>query len=381
MKVRTTREHLLHALGQVVRTVSPTPSMPILSGIILTAHHQGLHLRVSDSKITIQVELPLHEANLQIEQVGSIVVPAKYLFEIVRNLPLGTVMLELTGPLLLTVRSERAIYRLSGMEANEFPEVPDIHTDQTFRLSSIQLQKIIQQVAFAVSPSEQRPVLTGVSLAWDHHHADQIRLLATDGVRFASLLTNVERVDAAPPHAIIIPGRSLTELSRILPDDETSVDIQIDNRQVLFRTRQLAFYSALIEGTYPSIDPDAFAVHTTHLILHTEDLLQALERVSILAGDGHIVRLETLDKRLTLFSSTEQIGDVNEQWEAVRKRGEDIRIAFNSKYMRDILRTMACKDVSLKFQGKWSPIRIEPLEEDETSTATYILTPVRTHEA
>jgi len=381
MKIRTTRDHLFHALGQVVRAVSSSTPLPILSGILITANHQGLCLRVSDSKITIQVELPLHLENLQIEQVGRIVVPAKYLFEIVRKLPLGAVLLELTDPLLLTVRSERAIYRLSGMDANEFPDVPDIHSDTAFRLSAIQLQKIILQVAFAVSPSEQRPVLTGVSLAWDHHYADQIRLLVTDGVRYASLRTNVVRDSVASAHSIIVPGRSLTELSRVLPDDDTSVDIQIGNRQVLFRTDQLSFYSALIEGTYPAIDPNAFAMHTTQLVLHTEDLLQALERVSILAGDSHIVRLEVVDTRLTLFSSTQQVGDVFEQWEVKQKLGEDIRIAFNSKYMRDILRTIACKDVLLKFQGKWSPIRVEALEENEIPSATYILTPVRTHGA
>ncbi|WP_152396071.1 DNA polymerase III subunit beta [Paenibacillus guangzhouensis] len=378
MKIKTTRDHLLLALGQVIRTISP--SMPILSGLLILALPQGLHLRASDSKMTIQVELSLQEELLHIQQIGRIVVPAKYLFDIVRKLPSGTLTLELIDPLLLTVRSERATYRLAGMEAGDFPEVPDVSPDLTLRLSSSQLLKMVQQVAFAVSPSEQRPVLTGVSMAWDRH-ANQLQLLATDGVRFASLLTNIDDIDAAAIHPIILPGRSLMELSRILTDDESPVDIQIGSRQVLFRTNQLSFYTALIEGTYPAIDPNAFAAHTTRLVVQTEDLLHALDRVSILAGDGHIVRLETAETHVNLFSSTEQVGDVNEQWEAKLQQGEDIRIAFNSKYMRDILRTMVSRDVCLTFQGKWSPIRIEPLEQEAASKAIYILTPVRTHGA
>jgi len=380
MKIRTTRDHLLHALGQVIRAVSPAPPMPILTGLLIQALPQGLHLRASDSKMTIQAELPLQEELLHIQQPGCIVVPAKYLFDMIRKLPPGTLTLELTDPLLLTVRSVRATYRLAGMASNEFPDLPDVNPDLILRLSSSQFLRMIQQVAFAVSPSEQRPVLTGVSMTWNPH-ANQLQLLATDGIRFASLLTNIQHVDAASLHSVIIPGRSLTELSRILPDDETPITIIIGSRQVLFRTSQLSCYSALIEGSYPTIDPNAFAAHTTRLVVQTEDLLHALDRVSILAGDGHIVRLETARANVNLFSSTEQVGDVNEQWEAKLKQGEDIRIAFNSKYMRDILRTMGCTDVLLTFQGKWSPIRIEPIEDKTTSTATYILTPVRTHGA
>ncbi|MCQ6561828.1 DNA polymerase III subunit beta [Paenibacillus mendelii] len=373
MRISASQDTLHHALQNVMKAVSPHCLVPILSGIKLTAHAGGLSLSSSNTHMMIQYELSLEDGKLEILSTGSIVVPAAYLSEIVRKSPSEQVTLEVTEHLILTIRAGSSVYRLCGMDPLDFPGMPEANPSLRFAIPSPLLHKVIKQVVFAVSASEHRPVLTGVSCQLDK--MGRFRFLATDGIRFASRTTELSVNARAGFTPITIPGKNLNELAKLLLGEQGTTEVALGESWAIFKTGNVMVYSALIEGTYPSVENFIPASPTTEVLVHAEDLIQAIERVTLLADKSHLLRFHTTGKRITLTARTAEIGDVSEELIMEHRTGADIDISFNGKYMRDILRSADSPRTTLKFTGRLSPIHIEPYNDAQTA---YILTPIRT---
>ncbi|MFW5433476.1 DNA polymerase III subunit beta [Paenibacillus apiarius] len=375
MLIEVPQPILAVALQHVMRAVSANCPIPILSGILLRANREGLTLTGGNSSMMVQYKIPVAE-QVNVRRDGSLVIPAKYWSEIVRKLPAGVVSLETVEPLIVTVRSGNAIYRLCGMDAEHFPPMPAIHDSLQVRMSSAALRAMIRHVVFAVSPSEKRPVLTGVSCHIDCE--GKLRFLATDSVRLASRATRVELAqDMVIPASSIIPGKNVRELSKMLNEDLETIEVTIGKSQIGFRTKNLMFQSALIEGTYPSLDRLIPQIHATEFVVDSIELLRAMERVSLLAGDENMVQLSINEHtRIELISKTAEIGEVLEEVQAEKMSGERLSICFNGHYMKDILRAVNAVKLRFACSGKWSPIVVQPVEDAEL---TYVITPLRAH--
>lgn len=368
------------AINDVYKAVSSRTTIPILTGIKITTHHSGITLTASDSDISIEHTIPLEEdGNLyvDIKKHGSIVLPARYLTDIVRKLPTELIELNVNERFLATIRAGKTEFNLNGLDAEDFPRLPQIEEEKVFSLHSDILKTMIRQTAFAAATTETRPILTGIM--WTLQQ-DYLQFVATDSHRLATRQSVVETATEISFQNIVIPSKSLQELNKILPDNDTFVDIVVTDNQILFKTNRILFYSRLLNGTYPDVNRIIPQQSKTEVILPTKEFLYAIERASLLAKDGknNVIKC-SLDsnENLKISSHSPEIGKVTEEIQVISVEGEEIKISFNAKYMLDTLRVMDSEEVKIKFTGAMSPFVIEPTDTDRI---LYLILPVRTYQ-
>lgn len=310
MHIVINREHLAQAVGQVSKAVSSRTTIPILTGIKLTVTHTECILTGSDSDISIQASIPIEKDGKEIVKVvklGSIVLPSKYLTEIVKKLPDSLIEIEVTDQFVTNIRSGQSEFNLKGLDPEEYPRLPQIDEDKVLSISSDLFKSTIRQTSFAVSSQESRPILTGV--LWQLEDG-QLTFVATDSHRLAQRQITVEAGENLQFKNIVIPGKSLNELSRILDDQDEMIDIVVTNNQILVKANHILFFSRLLDGTYPDTSRIIPQQSKTSMTLETKQLLQAIERASLLAKDGkHVVSLFTTEKgQIQIYSNSPEVG-------------------------------------------------------------------------
>lgn len=380
MKVIVSREKLVESANHVMKAVSSRTTIPILTGIKIVATSEGLSLTGSDSDITIQTHIPAEEngiENVQVIKPGSIVLQARYFAEIVKKLPVDEVTIEVDSRLITRIVAGQSEFNLNGLDAEEYPRLPVLRTENSIPIRKTILKHIIRQTVFAVSTSETRPVLTGAN--WTIKNS-KLTCVATDSHRLAKRSITLEIDDSINFNNIVIPGKSLNELGKILDDNNNDwVDIVVTENQILFKTNHIQFYSRLLEGNYPETD---FLIPNdvkTEVVLKTKDLLQAIDRASLLAREerNNLVKLKTLDNNhLEILSQSPEVGRVYENVQANSVTGEELRISFSSKYMMDALGRVDSQEISIMFTGAMKPFILKPTEDPEL---LMLILPVRTN--
>lgn len=377
MKFDIVRDRLLDGLNDVMKAVSSKAAIPILTGIKIDVTEEGLRLTGSDSDITIQSFIPAEEDGEQIIRViepGSIVLQAKFFNEIIRKLPTNDVVIEVTGHLQTHIRSGKSEFHLIGSDADEYPLLPQVEEDRKFSIPADLLKSIIRETVFAVSSSESRPVLTGVN--WQVAEGELL-CTATDSHRLARRKTSLENL--AGEYTAVIPGKSLQELSKILADGSTPVDIVLANQQVLFKSGNVLFFSRLLEGNYPDTSRLIPSEYKTNVTVNGKTLLQAIDRASLLAREDryNIVKFSADEgKVVEISSNSPEIGKVEEQIEAIDVDGEELKISFSAKYMMDALKAIDGQDVVIQFTGSMRPFILKSAHDD---AIIQLILPVRTY--
>ncbi|MGZ9583099.1 DNA polymerase III subunit beta [Paenibacillus marinisediminis] len=371
--VHISKDSLINAVQHVLKAVSTNSPIPALTGVKIQADPSELIFTASNSSLTIQYRASQNNSSMTIARTGGIVVPARYFYEIIRKFDAGVVTLEIREHMVLTIISGHSQIRLCGMDPAEFPSTQFVESDTPlkFEIDSAQLKSSIKQVAASVSSSESRPVLTGVYFAY---HNDSLHLVATDGIRLASR-TIVMDSDVDFDAHVIIPGKNLYEVSRILDGEDNTIEIELGMNQIVFITGNIQIQSALIEGAYPSIKKVIPTSYVAEVVVHTSCFLNAAERETVLAGES-IIRIMATSDKLDLLSRTAEIGDIQDEVPIKELNGEDFHISLNGKFLIDILRCVNSEYVRLRFTGRASPIIIQP--EDDTSSTLFLITPVRT---
>jgi DNA polymerase-3 subunit beta len=376
MRVEIARHDLHHALQHVAAALSARPVQPILAGIKLQADMRQLTLTCTKLTMTLQYQLPSSSDSLAVAQAGSTVVPARYFIDIVRNLPEGIVSLELIENTILHIQAGQSNYRLATMNADEFPDTLHDVTRSSFLINNGELRGMVKQVAFAASASEARPVLTGVSISV-LEDGRKLKLLATDGVRLASRSSRLHADDSGSlPTAIVIEAKHLLDYSKMLTDNAGDTQISFSEHGVRFATSSFSMETSLIPGQFPPTDkllPSAFST-TTALKLNTASFAEAVGRVSLLAGNMHIIGLRIREEDAELFAASPDIGDVTEAVTVAERSGEAITVFFNGKYMKDMVDAIESEHIYLRLTGREKPIIIETTQGHDTY---YILTPIR----
>lgn len=378
MKLEIMRHRLLEGLNDVMKAVSSKTTIPILTGIKLEATEDGLKLTGSDSDITIQTFIKAEENGEQIIRVieeGSIVVQARMFNEIVRKLPTSDVEIEVNANYHTHIRSGKSKFHLIGQEASEYPLLPEIQDDRQFTIPADLVKSIVRETVFAVSTSESRPVLTGV--LWQVKEGELV-CVATDSHRLARRKVTLEQ----PPegkYSVVIPGKSLNELSKIIGDSSQPVHIAITNQQILFKTENVLLYSRLLEGNYPDTSRLIPTDYKTIVTMNGKALFQAIDRASLLAREerNNIVRLSSLDGHIVeISSSSPEIGEVEEEIQSTSIEGEEIKVSFSAKYMMDALKALDGHDVIVQFTGGMRPFILNSAHGDEI---LQLIVPVRTY--
>ncbi len=372
------KNYLVNSLQHVSKAVSTKTTIPILTGIKFNISESGLILTSSDSDITIQLTIPIMDNENEIIKVfkeGQIVLP-KYIVDIVKKLPNDEVEFNMIDHLTIIIKSGQSEFRLNGFDAEEFPDLPQINEDYEFQMQSELLKTMIRQTIFAISTVESRPILTGV--LWQLEQK-ALKFVATDSHRLAVREAVVESSDDLSLHNIVVPGKSLQELSKILNDDQRLVKIMVNENQMIIKNGNLIFISRLLDGTYPDISRIIPDKGKSKIILQTKHLLDAIERASLLAKDtkNNLVKLSMLDHSiLEISSNLPEVGKVTETIVINESSGEDIKITFNAKYTIDALRSIDSKEILIEFTGALSPFIIKPNDQDKM---LHLILPVRTY--
>ena len=371
MKLSCLQENFSKGLGIVGRAVATRTTLPITNNVLLATEESRLRLSATNLEIAINCWL-----GAMIEEEGAITLPARLLNEFVNSLPSDRIDLSLHEHT-LEIKCARFEARISGLDAEDFPPIPQVGDHEIYKIEPEALRLAINQVVFATASEDTRPVLTGVCAEIEN---DTLTLAAADGFRLA-----VHKAPLASPAQesaeVIIPGRSLMELSRLLPDQEEIVEIAINpnKSQVLFRLNDVAIgdskgrvemVSQLLQGTFPNYRQLMPQSYSTRAVVSTAECLRATKTASIFARDGSgIVRVQITPGEdptpgnMSISARSEQIGDNLGEIDA-QVSGEASRIAFNGRYVTDVLGVVHEDQIALETTTPSSPGAFHPVGSD-----------------
>lgn len=365
MKVFCTKDALLTGVNTVQRAVSSKNTLPILSGILIKAEQQSLQFAATDLEMGIRCEVPA-----QVIEEGTIVVPAKLFTEIVRKLPDTTITLEYNGDSIRICYYQSDIV-LKGYDPDEFPLLPDLFDPISFTLSTALFKTMIKQTVFSCGIEESRPVFTGTLLQVD---GSTIRLVATDTHRLAFRISEIPNPESLN-FSGIIPAKTLSEIYRLLREEDEILTIRFNQAQVVFQFGSVYFLSRLIEGQFPNYKQVIPQTCETKVHLSVKNFLEAVERASLLSRDNtgaNVVRLNVENSELRI-DQTSELGKISEQM-SVEIEGKNVMIAFNAKFLVDALKVIDCENIIFELSGPFSPGVMRPLDDPNY---LYLVLPVR----
>ena len=361
MKVSCLQENLAKGLGIVGRAVAVRSTLPITANVLLATENGRLKLAATNLEIALS-----HWLGAKIEEEGAITVPARLLADFVNSLPNDRIDLELSPrskQVKLTCARNSAT--IGGLDAEDFPPIPSVESEASVSIEPEPLKRAISQVVFAAATDDSRPVLTGVHLALED---EKMTLAAADGFRLAVhelALTRpvAERVE------VIVPARALGELSRLLGEEDNAVEMMLNGArsQVLFKLKNSELVAQLIQGAFPNYSQLIPQKWESRALVGKNDFLQETKIASIFARDGSgIVRLQVQSGedltpgKLMIYARAEEIGDNQGEIDAAVE-GEPAKIAFNGKYLQDVLNVLDTDRVALETSSPSSPGVIRPV--------------------
>ena len=364
MKLTCLQENLNRGLGVVGRAVATRTTLPITNNVLLATDQSRLKLAATNLEMAISCW-----TGAKVEEEGAITVPARLLTEFVNSLPNDKVSINLPSQTkTLELKCARFEARISGVDAKDFPPIPKIEEGIATKVEVEALHQGINQVVFAAATEESRPVLTGIDAEFD---GDLLTLAAADGFRLA-----VYKLPLATPvdqkTKVIIPARTLAELNRLMTDQEEPVGITVNpnKSQALFRLKNIELVSQLVQGTFPNYAQLIPQSYNTRVVVDVAAFLRAAKTAAIFARDGSgIVRLvvtpgeEPTPGKMTISARSEEIGDDVGEIDAVVE-GEEAKIAFNGKYLIDVLGVLRESQVALETTNPSSPGVIRPVGVD-----------------
>lgn len=377
MKIKIERTKLLASIQDVSKAISSRAAIPILTGMKIEATKDGVTLTGSDSDISIESFIPKEEDGvIHIEEIeeGSIVIQARYFVDIVRKLPESTVLIEVDETLNVTIKSGQAKFNLNGQDAEDYPQLPKLQADDSFQVPADLLKGMIRQTVFAISTMETRPILTGVNITLKD---EKLNFTATDSHRLAQKYIPLPKAEIELSN-LVVPGKSLNELDKILEDSDELVEISATSNLILFKAKNIYFLSRLLDGNYPETARLIPTDSQTTIQVKTNELLHAIDRASLLATEqqNNIVKVTTKDDHtVEITSNSPEIGQVAEQVYVESISGEELNISFSAQYMLEALRAIESDEVTIDFTGAMRPFIIRPTEDD---SVLQLILPVRT---
>lgn len=368
MKIFCPKEDLNHAVQTVQKAVATKTPLPILTGIYLAAKDGQLLLQATDYEVGISCTIPA-----TVEEPGAIVLSGRYFQEMVRRLPGETIEIASSKEdRSIKITSQNSQFNLLSLPAEEFPVLKPVSGDNVFVVQDGVLRELIKKTVFACATDEARPIFTGGLLEVD---GDEIRMVATNTHRLA---LRKEKLPAASGNIkMIIPAKILNEVARLLATEEPQqVTLSWQKNQVGIVFDSVYINSRLIEGQFPDYNKVIPTGYATTVKLNTDQFLDAVERVSLLARDGeyNVVKFFFKDGAVIITSNNPDVGKAREIVEASTD-GNEVEIAFNAKYVTDILKNIDSEEIVFSLNTPLSPAGIKPAGNDNY---TYIITPVRT---
>ena len=361
-------QDLLEGLNIVTRALSSRPAKQILEGVLISAEDNRILMTCSDGSLTIE-----YTNAASIQEEGQTVLPGRIFTEMIRKMPAGTVTITEQDHRSAVIRCMKNRSTLAVMNPAEFPEINAMKTGSKVKIQQNKLKEMISHVVFAIATDESRQILTGSLLEVNRSEA---RLVALDGFRLAmyKLFQPFELPDGVDMVKAVIPGKVLSELTRILPDDDAFCSLLVDKGRMQCTFGNIRLSSVLLAGEYIDYRRILPTDFKTEALTHKDSVQAAIERASLMAREGknNLIRMSFKNDILKITSNAE-LGDVEEELEA-QLNGEPVEIAFNARYITDVIRNVPDDELCMKFNSSVSPCVVVPQHGDDY---LYLILPVR----
>jgi len=372
MNFRISKRVFFNALSVVSRAVSSNSPLPWLTGIKIEVKQDELCLTGSDSDVSIQKVIKAENTDhaLEIKSVGSIVIEAKYILEIVRKIDADEITVEVVDGSLTKISGHSAEFNINGMKSSEYPAIDFSMPTKQFEIDADVLLKIITQTSFATSDKETRPVLTGVNFKSE---GSTLECVATDSFRLAKKSVVL---DSTNSFNITIPAKSLGEVAKTIERDE-KVLVCVSDKKAQFWIDNTVIQTRLIDGMYPEtgrLIPTEFLYELT---IDSRDVLNAIDRASFIKSEGiSIIKLTANDQEVLISSKSQEVGSSLERISAIKYKGNPLEISFSGRYVFDAVRVLNGSIIKIEFSGEMKPFIIRNVDDD---SILQLILPVRTY--
>lgn len=374
MKFKIQNKIFSDAINNVSRALSTKTPMPILKSIKLNITNDGIYLTASDSNITIKQFLPIYINNKQIifvEEIGQAAIPGRLLLDVLRKVNEEYVEIALFEDKFIKINFKNSDFTLNCLDVKEYPNIDLIDSQEPINMNVNMLKEIIKQTVISISTNESRPILTGVNFKIANNI---LYCVATDSYRLSQKQIDFNTSNI-PNINIIVPGKSLLELDKLLMSTNGNIQIHLSNNIISFKFDNIIFQSRLLDGSYPETSrliPQEFGLD---LKFNRLELIQVIDRVSLLSKEGatNIIKFDIYDDKTIISLESPEIGKVVEEIIPIDQQGSLIRIGFNSKYLLDALKVLNENFVTIKFTGEVRPFILKT----DDDTVTQLILPVR----
>ena len=369
MHFRVQTDEINYGLGMVTRAISPRPVKQVYDGVLIETTEDGLQLTCTDGEMSIKAQV-----SALVEEEGCALLPARLFAEMMRKQPAGEVDVQVDERMRAQIRSRGSNTSIACMMADEFPDIRDVSGEYSVILPCKRFRDAVSKVIFAVSTDESRKILTGILM---EVYAEETLLVGLDGFRLALQKIKAQNVIGGEKDHIhaVAPGKILGEVSKMLPDSEDDAKIVFNSSHIMYEFGTVKVYATLLTGEfidYQKILPSAW---TTEAMVVRDSFSDAIDRCSLMAREGknNLIYLKLLPEgRLEMTANAER-GDVHEELD-IGFQGNELNIAFNSRYLTDIIHNIDGERLRMCFNTNVSPCMILP---EEGNAFTFLLLPVR----
>ncbi len=363
MKFTCDRQKLVDSVLNVQRSVSTKSTMPTLEGILIKAKENELEMVGYNLELGITTCIPA-----SVTKPGSIVLNAKLFSEIIRKLPSNEVVIKTDDKNITNINSGSSEFSIIGIPAEEFPELPTINDSSYINLPGEILKSMIRQTLFAISDNDSKPIHTGTLFDISN---DKIKLISVDGYRLAM---RTESIKSEEELSFVVPGKTLSELLKLIPDSDETINISVGRRHLIFEFNNYSVISRLLDGEFLDYNAAIPSSSDTKLVVNTRNFMDSVERISLLITDRikSPIRCIFSDNQIKLSCST-AIGKANDEIDAPIQ-GTGVEIGFNNRYLIDALKNAECDEVLIELSGALSPMKILPKDGDQF---LFLVLPVR----
>ena len=368
MKIVCSKNLLVDGLLVVARAAATRSSMPILECCLLTASDDGLKITANDMDLAIETNF----IESDILSSGQIALDIKMFTDIVRGLPGPQVEISSDDKFLTTIKSGKSEFKILGMNPEDFPSLPEVSKKQMFKISSSGLKNMIRQTVFSVSQDTTKPVLGGQLMDIS---GESLKIVSVDGFRISLRESVLDDADEDKNLKIVIPGKTMDEVSKILPTDaDVITTFYATDKHVLFEMDNCTVVSRLLEGEFINYENMFTSDVTTMITAARAEILESISRAILISRDTkkNPVKLGISGSVLSINCNTE-LGTSHEEM-TVLQDGPDLEIAFNPKYLTDVFKTLDAENITISFTSSLSPciIRVEGSEDYK-----YLVLPLR----
>jgi DNA polymerase-3 subunit beta len=367
MRFTISREKLQEGLAAVAPTTPTKTTLPVLANILVETTERGIRLSGTDLDIAVTTEVIA-----DVEATGAITIPAKKLSEIARELPPAPVRIATAGDQRVTLDCGRSHFKILGLPRDEFPNFPTVKFEESCRIRSGDLQKLIAHTVFAVSTEESRPILNGV--LWELR-PDIMRMVATNGHRLAKMEIPITAT-GTPSADMIVPPKALDQIRRLFPESE-ELEVARGDNHLGFRSPFTSVFTRLIEGPYPNYDQVIPRDNNRIAIADRSGLQSALRRMTVIASDQtHRIRLSFNSGMLKFSVQTPDLGEATDEL-PVRYAGDQLDIGFNANYLLEILKYIPTEEVKITLKAPERAATLEPEAWSEPGAFLCLVMPLR----